>query len=273
MHLFEYESYKAALKDAVLEKKAHLGLHYTFQKMAVACRIEKTYLSRVLNDTSHLSLEQLYLACAYLGFNADQQHYMQILLQLERASESPYKTNLKSELERVRIRLATTEQHIKSTSLSPDSPEMIEYFLLPEAQIVHMFLTIPRFAEDLRLISESLRISMERLLELMRKLEALGFIQLRDGLYRVVKNDMHFSSESRYFEAYRLASRMRSLQRQQQLSREEGYSFSVSFSSTPEVQARIRGEFMKLLSKIESWVKEGGEEEVYQMNFDLFPWS
>jgi hypothetical protein len=51
------------------------------------------------------------------------------------------------------------------------------------------------------------------------------------------------------------------------------YHVSVTFSTSAEVMEQIRAEFLAFLKKAESLVKGGSEEKVFQMNFDLFPWS
>lgn len=273
MLIYSSTDYKAILKDSLLEKKAVLGSHYTFQRMATACRIEKAYLSRTLNGDAHLNADQLHLACRFLGFSSEEEDYLHLLLRQTRAAVPSYRKKLEKEIRSLQKRVNLTESHIKAEPHAKDSVEMMEYFLDPNVQLVHMFLTVKRFAEDPKLIAPILQITMDRVLELVAKLERLEFIQLRGSSYQVLRNNLHLSSESHHFRLYRQLTRLKSMERLQNLSNDQAYSFSVSFSATTKVRKQLQDEFMKFLSKAEASVKQSDGEDVFQMNFDLFPWT
>lgn len=74
MDVFNSTDYKYFLREALHEKRRQVNASFTYERMARACGINKTYLSRVLNsEAAHLSEEQLYLAATYLGLDSEQQ--------------------------------------------------------------------------------------------------------------------------------------------------------------------------------------------------------
>ena len=54
--------------------------------MADHMRIQKPYISKVINNMADFSSDQLYMACDFLGFGEDEKNYMLLLLELERTT-------------------------------------------------------------------------------------------------------------------------------------------------------------------------------------------
>lgn len=273
MNIYESDDYKAILKETLLTKKFQNKSKYTFEKMADACRIEKAYLSRTLNGESHLSQDQLFLACKFLGYPDEERHYLFLLHQYARSGLAAHKKELKGQIESLRKRHKKTESYIKAPLASPNSQQMMGYFLDFNAQLVHMLLTIEKYARNPGLIAKVLHLPESAVFELIGKLEDLQIVEYELAKYRVVKESLHLSSDSPYYKAYRLAARMKSMERLQASVSDQAYSLSVTFSSTETVHERIRKEFMAFLTKVNDLVEESESEDVFQMNFDLFPWT
>src|SRR5690349_11834242 len=100
MQVYESKSYKTYLRDALLQKKQAVSAsRYTYDRMARACGIQKTYLSRVLNsDGSHLSDDQLYLACRFLGVGIEEREFLLLLRDCERSSVPERKAELQGRI-------------------------------------------------------------------------------------------------------------------------------------------------------------------------------
>src|SRR5438067_732825 len=96
MRVYDCDSYKSFLRTSLLQKKqAVSSSRYTYERMARACGIQKTYLSRVLNsDASHLSDDQLYLACRFLGVGLVERDFLLLLRDWERSSVPERKAEL-----------------------------------------------------------------------------------------------------------------------------------------------------------------------------------
>ena len=68
MNVFSSTCYKSAIKIRLEYCKSTLGADYSFQKMAMDCGIQKTYLSKVINnDNAHFNADQLFKICLFLG--------------------------------------------------------------------------------------------------------------------------------------------------------------------------------------------------------------
>jgi hypothetical protein len=272
--IFDRDDYKDVLKSVLLERKASLGTRATFQKMAQACRVEKAYLSRVLNGTAHLSSDQLYMACRFLELSPVERRYVGLLHQHQRSALQRHKDELQVEIKALRKTQLRTDGHICARKAAMEgSTELAEYFLDPNAQLIHMFLTTTRYQDDLASIGRCLGLSPDAVAVSLGRLERAGIVALRDGRYRVVETNLHLPPDSPFFRPYRQALRLRSTERLGVTAPEDAYSVSVVFSTTPAVRKQIHEEFLQLLKRVETLLADAPEEEVYQMNFDLFAWS
>jgi hypothetical protein len=269
--LYDHASYKEALKTVLLERREQLGKSYTFQNMAKACRVQKTYLSRVFNGDAHLNDDQLYLACTYLGLGEDEQHYLGLLHQHERSIVAGKKGKLSSQIELVRRR--RHDSQIKAAPLESSTPHHADFYLDPAMQLVHIFLTIPRYRNDIGKIKAALHLNADDLASTLTKLQRLGLIAYRDGRYEVVRDSIHLPPDSPVYKAGRALLRLRAMDKIDRLPPAETFNFSVVFSATETVRARIQMRFQEFLKSVEDEVKAAPAEEVYQMSFDLFGWS
>jgi hypothetical protein len=90
----------------------------------------------------------------------------------------------------------------------------------------------------------------------------------------VVKQEwIHLPADSDLYRPYRALQRVKSLERIQQLATDRTYNFSVTFTADEETRIEIRRQFQVFLKRIEELARKAPEEEVYQINFDLFDWS
>jgi hypothetical protein len=183
------------------------------------------------------------------------------------------KKELLNEIRGIQQKFKTTEKHIKAETLSVTTSDMSEYYLNSFMQIIHIFLTVEKYARDIDLISKRLGLSHQRITEILKKLELLQIIQFRKDRYFSIKDNIHLPPESPLYSSYRTMMRLRALEQTQKLKAGETYNFSVIFSTTPEAKEKIHKNFLDFLTATQKLVSGSKEREVYQMNFDLFNWS
>lgn len=270
--IYEQTSYKDVIKSSLLERRESLGRAYTFQSLAKACRIQKTYLSRVFNGDAHLNEDQVFLACDFLGFSEDEREYALLLQRLERSVVRGNQAHITDRINILKKKYLSTESHLKADKV-PVVQDANTYYLDPNMQLVHMFLTVNRFARDMTRMRQILGMKDEDLGKAITGLTKLGMIRYQDGRYVVQKDTIHLSKESPVYKTYRTMLKLRALSRMDSLSSNDTYNFSVIFTANEEVRRKIHGRFLEFLKSVEEDVKNAPAEEVYYMAFDLFNWS
>lgn len=272
MSVFQSTDYKELIKSRLHELKAQ-NPHYNFQNLAKECGVQKTYLSKVLNgDEADLNSDQLFLAVGYLGFAPEEKRYVTILHQWQRAYVPLRKTHLENELTEIRRTNEKSEHHVPAPPVEVSSPTLVDYYLDPDSQLTHMFLSIERFANKHEIIRQKLDLSKERFSQILKRLLQLKVVVLKKGNYLVERGHMHLPWDSSLIVPYRTLLRLRGIERVNKAGK-RAYSYSVIFTASPKEREIIQKEFVEFLKRFDPIVRKAPSKEVYQMNFDLFDWS
>lgn len=271
--IYKADDYRKALRTTVHHRKENLGRSLSFQKMAEHCRVQKTYLSKVLNQGGNLTRDQLYLACDYLSLKESETDFLMTLHELDGTYVLPRQKKLREKLEKMRAQYLKTESHIDAPVSEVKSKDLQTYYLDPLLQLIHILLTVSKYAREPKLVSKTLGIGEPLVFEKLKTLEKLRIIESVGEGYKVLDAELHLSSDSEIFGAYRKLMRLLAINRLDHVDPKKSYSFSVIFSSNPTVRSEIQTQFLNFLNKAKKLVSGGDEREVYQMNFDLFDWT
>jgi uncharacterized protein (TIGR02147 family) len=272
MNIFELSDYREILRSTLLQKKRAIK-QFSFQNMARACKVQKAYLSKVLRGRAQLSDDQVFLACAYLNFSDLETEYIRLLHARARCSVRSREEWLDQEIKRVVQRALRTESHVSAPAVTPNESALRDYYSDPSIAIVHMFLTVARYAKNVAQIARELGLRDEVLAAHMRTLEKLGFIDLRNDTYEVVTEHLHLPQSASYFDSQRTMMRIKSLEHLQRKADGAAYCFTVTLSGDEQMRATLRKMFLDYLKNAEKVVRAAPPKDVYQMNFDLFSWN
>lgn len=270
--IFLTNSYKKALFLRLESLKHKHGRQFTLSGMAEACGVQKTYLSRVMNESAHLAEDQLWDACQYLGLSNAECEFLLLLRRLETCKRKSFEEKITREIEICRSQALQSEKSLSPKTSLPKSQLEVEFFLDPVQIIVHAFFSIPRFAARPNDIAKVLDLSTQRFDFIVNRLLQLGLLSQQSGRYTVSKNVLHLTNSSQATVPHRLQMRTLALSKIAS-EKPSTYSFSLVFASSRLVADRFRSRFLDLLKEMQPLVVESKEEEVFQLNFDVFSWS
>jgi uncharacterized protein (TIGR02147 family) len=277
MTIYEYDDYKEILRALTNERRNQFGLKFTFEKMALACGIQKTYLSKVLNGSGQLSADQLFAACEFLKINDEQTEFILLIREWQLAQNSKRKKHLNEKIARIRKFRMKTVANIKTAPFQLSNDALWEYHTDFDLQLIHVFLTIPKFAANPNEIGPILGIEHERITASILRLEHWGLLHSRNGLIELNNVNTHLPDDSPIIHSYRLGSRLRAIEylRKQMTpnSLDGNYSLSVLFSSDSRFQRKLRLKLLELVKETHTYVSNAKPEEVYLFNIDLLKWS
>jgi uncharacterized protein (TIGR02147 family) len=271
MNIFVENNYRQVLKRFVEERKA-VDTKFHFQAIADATKIPKSYISKVMTQKAHFNQDQLYLFCDHVGMNDHQRKFMSLLLEWERCVVKKRKSALNEEINLARAAALDTQKHIQASTDAIDEQIIRDYFLEPWHQIVHICLSIPKYQTNANALAADLNISASRLRTIIANLEGWGVIEHTKGSFRTLIKNFHLPKTSPVFSAWRNQLKLFSMERLGRSDSEEDYSFMATFSATPKVRDKIKGEFLEFLKKTEALVRSSPQEAAFQVNFDLFGW-
>lgn len=273
MDIYSSLSYKKVLSQSLDERKALFGSPFTYSKMANACRVQKTYLSKVLNRDGDLSEDQLFLACEFLGFDNQETDFTILLYQWERTQILSRKKLLKRQIETIKKSKLQTEARFEKSDLVETKFDEAKYYLDPMMQVIHICMTVKDFSENPSFLVNRLGISEERLTSCLKELENMKIIEIDQGRYQVIEDNLHLPKSSPLYSSYRSAQRLKSIEQCNRLSHEDSYNFSTVFSVEEQDAEFLLEEFLKFLKVSKKRVSKAKANKVYQLNFDLFCWT
>lgn len=275
MQIFENREYKQCLRVIMAERQQQFGSRFTFEKMALACGIQKTYLSKVLNTAAHLNPDQLYAACENLKLSSLETEFLLLLRESELAVNSKRSALLKAKVEKVRndnLKIASVIQVAKDGSIDKYK---WEYYTDIDLQLVHMFMTIPSFAADPKQICQKIGINSARLQTILLALQSWQIVKFENGSYIVSDPKLHLAEDSPVFLAFGILNRIKTIEKIRQSKTDKGddYFFSVIFSASKGIRAKFKKKLLDVLKELQGEVIASKSEEIYQLNIDFFKWS
>ena len=270
MNIYEENDYRRIVKTLVQERKS-VDPQASFQNLAEATRIPKSYLSRVLSGHHDFSCDQLFVVASHLGMDDDQISYLMLLLERTRSAVAERKSSLDHKIRTLQARKREVRENIRARVLSDDESSLAKYYQDPLNQIVHVCLAIERFAKEPGRLAGVLRIQKSRLVSIISSLESIGVIaQTNDGL-KVMIDSVHLPRDSDLHDRWRDQLKVSSLRRIDALSREQPFTFSAAFTGDNGSALEIRAILLAAIRDIETKVDKAKNEEAFQLNVDFFP--
>ncbi|MGZ3790194.1 MAG: TIGR02147 family protein [Bacteriovorax sp.] len=257
----------------LVEREKSKGIDCNFARVAEAIRVQRPYLSKVMNGSAELNEDQLFLLCEYFEITGDELEYLELLLQFSKSAIKERKDFLKKQIHRIQSVKLDIKHHVEAEQIVPTNLLFTEYFLNPYMQIVHVALNIRKY-QNVEKLAETLKVPKRTLGEILKKLEALNLIEYKNNRYTVTNQHLHLPKDSNLLFPHQTMLRVKSIEQNQTRSQDsENYTFSVTFSCDENSRKRIQEEFLKYLKTVQKIVHTAGTEEVYQLNFDLFSWT
>ncbi len=273
MQLHECNDYKEALRYLTEERKLKRK-SVTYEAMASFCGVQKTYLSKVLNKDGNLSQDQLFQACEFLKLNTFETQFLENLYLLNTSQVNTRKIKHQLILEKLKKEALKSEHSIKTeTEISKQHATHEKYYLDPYYQLIHIFLTIESYSKNEFDIAQKLNIPKSLFENYLSDLIDWKIIEIKNGVYKVLKNNLHLSKDSDLNTSFRNSARLVSQNKMNIIEKDDFYSFSAIISCDKSTQEKIQKRFLDFLKSCQSDVMSSDSKEVYQINFDLLKWS
>lgn len=271
MSVYNSLNYREILKILVKNRKA-VESKFGFHKLAEAAKIQKPYMSKVMNESANLSSDQMYSICMCLGLDEDQTDYLQTCLEYARTGLSERKKFLSSKLNSIMEKHLDSREYISSKAVEINE-SISDYYLDPMLQIVHIGFSIPEYSKNPKKFSEALKISGGEMHHYIFKLEKMCLLERDGDFIKSVDTNLHLPKTAPIFKAWRNQLKLLTIQKLNSPSQNDSpYSFSTVFSANEATRQKIQKKFLQLLSECEKDVADAKAEKLYQMSFDLFSW-
>jgi len=277
MNVYTYQDYRRALADAFKQRKAR-DARVTLESFGNSIGVQKTFVSKVFNGRAHLSDDHLFMAIQYFGFNEEAAKYLRLLFDYTRSGLHVRKKELLREIRRIQEEQRQFRKHTTSEVVVPEkSGLMSEYYLDPMNLVVHAHFGLKKFCEQPGLLMSALGLSQSHFHRVMDCLIRHDVIAQspKTGHVTVKMDRVHLDIRSVFAGPAQTLFRLVSNQHIHEIPPGDRFIFSLTLSGNSDLKAKIQELFLKLIEQVEreSERDEVDHNQVYQINFDLFPWT
>ncbi|MBC7742613.1 MAG: DUF4423 domain-containing protein [Bdellovibrionaceae bacterium] len=272
MTIYSHNSYIEALTPAIEERRQTVA-GWTLARLAQACQMQPSYLTNVLKGRCDFNSDQLYKVCEELAFGENEIDYLQLLLELKKTVHEKRRVLLNKKIKQMQSEHLRAEKHLTTKTVKLTAEQLQHYYLNPYIQLVHIYLETYKGVGSAEVLAKKFSVSRELMAGVLKVLEEVNYIRKKGNNYEVLVEGQHLPRESILLRPHHVMMRMKSLDQMQRLAPEQNYSFSATISTLPEIRTQIQAEFLKFLKSAEKLVRGHDSTQLYQINFDLFPWE
>ena len=264
--IFKYLDYRDFIKSLVEKKPSP----YSYQSLAQAMRMQKSYLSRILGGAGQLSQDQGYHLSQHLKLNPTEKEYLELLIEWDRTGIQQRKRALRTKIQSIQKSKIQTSEFINKNI---HEQTLTEYYYDPWMQILHIALLTEGWTPtNYKDIGHHLGLSEGRIQFLVEKLTSLNLIAIEQNRFVNKAQGLHLSSHHPLTSVTHSLFRTASAAKMQQLNNDDAYSFTATFSANEETFLALKTEFLNWLKSVEPLIDQAPSQECYQVHFDLFPW-
>lgn len=262
-NIFEFKSYIAYFRHR-LEAPGQRGAK---AKMAAMMNIKPTYISQVLQEKAHFSLEQIEAANLFFQHTSDESHFLILLAQKERAGTRSLKNYFQNQIQKILdSRMILTERLGTETEIKDEDKSWYYSTWLPAA--IHIATTIPHL-RTVAQMARAFQVSENVIVKIIERLEQMGLVSHVGQEYHPGQRHIRLGNQTHYIIKHHTNWRLQALQ---SLDRERPtdlhYSAVVSLSEADVV--KVKDFLLETIKSSLGIVKESKEEVLYNICLDFY---
>lgn len=263
----EIQEFREVIRG-ILERRQAVDPTLTYTKIAQKMRVQRSYLSNVLQGRGSLTQDQIYLFCRTVGLSATEERYLGLLLELDRSVVEERKREIQEQLKA--LRQSSSGSHMNSMDVKITDDAIAKYYNDPNCPLCHMYLCIPVYARNPRSLAEKIGVTRNQLSEIFQVLENCQLIELKPEGVTVRESNMFLGREKPFAKTHALLFRLKAVEAFTKDRDKEGYYFTASFAATETIRNKLRSAWLRILEEASAEIVECEATDVYHLNMDFF---
>lgn len=163
-------------------------------RAATALGCQRSYLSRVLSESMHLTADHAFNLARFLKLNEEERNYFLALVELERAASPEYRQHWQRRLQELRRANDSIRERTKRQALSAE-PLNATYFSSYLASAIHFMTAIPELQTSKALMTR-LNVKEEIVLLHLEQLQAQNLVEKVRGRWTFKSGEFHLDKSS-----------------------------------------------------------------------------
>lgn len=262
--LFQAENYRDYLRNEFSGTGVGRG------RRAILARhlgCQTSFLSQILTDRAHLSLEHAIRTSEFLGHTPLERKYFMLLVQSDRSGTKNLQSFFDDELNSIKKKRSEVKERIGvRTVLSAE--DQMTYYSAWYYSAIHVLSAFPEF-KSVEAMSDRLKLEMPTVKKAVRFLESRGFIKKSDTGYNIGATRIHLAQGSPMLARHHANWRMRAIEKVDHEKAQDLHYSAVLGISKKDVKI-FKESLLELLQKFESVIEKSEVEEPVGLLLDLF---
>lgn len=262
--VFDFTSYRDYLYFALGKPGQRTGMRMK------ACRFlgcHTTYLSQVLSERAHLSLEHAEALSRFLRHTKDESDYFFNLVLFDRASTKALKDRIVDQLAEIAARRNIIKSRVNESSeiSAADQDKFYSHWIYTA---IHVLVSIPSL-QNAEALALAMGLSKAATQDALDFLQRIGIVSVKDGHYIHGTQVLHLGADSALIAKHHTNWRFHTIQSLSR-ARAEDLHYSAGLSLTKSVAQKIRDNILATLQDNIDLVKAAPAEEAYIYSFDFY---
>jgi len=260
--IYQFIDYKAYL----IELATVLGKGGK-SKIAEAAECQSGYISQVLNDNAHLSLEQTEKIGSFLGFDELKIDYLLAMVLYAKAGTNSLRKFYQKDLETKKEAHSELKTKFKSKKKLSVEDQAIFYSSW-QYGAVHVSVSIPG-CETPQGLSKFFNIDLKRVNEILEFLENVQLVETVNGMLKVGSSHIHLSSDSPLISKFHTNWRLQAVQALN-AKNPKNLHYSSIMSCSEADSKKIKEVMTKAIEDIRKIIKDSKDEKCFSYAMDFF---
>jgi uncharacterized protein (TIGR02147 family) len=264
LSVFSYSDYQEYLNDRLATKGEGRGQR---SQLAATLKVQNAFVSRVLHQEAHFSLEHALMANKFLGHSEEESDYFLLLVQKAKAGTRELEMHFEKQIAKILERRQVIAERIQVTK-NLSAEDQMTYYSAWYYSAIHMMLLVPRWRE-VESLANYLQLSKDLVQKALEFLVRTGLAKVDGGEYLNGASRIHLGKNSPILPRHHANWRMRATQAMDRSSSEDLF-FSGPIALSEKDAAHIRELIMKFLEESEKIIRPSPEEAVFCLDIDYF---
>lgn len=263
MEVFKAKSYISFIKKQINDNHSVYGYK---AKLAEAMGAQRSYLSQILNEKVHITLEQAERLSRYWRLTSLESEYFLDLVSFDKAGSNELREIYSQRLNKMKNSQTTLAVRYEKENINIEHQAI--YYSSWMYSAVHILLTVPTF-NNIQQLSERLSVSPEIIHKILIQLEKMNLVKNEKNRWFSLDSNIHIGNNSMFntinHKNWREKANLSSL------SQSDGHIHytSVYSLSLSDIQ-KIKEMILDCIDKTRKIVGPSKEEEVVCFNCDFF---
>ena len=177
--IFDFKDYKSYLNNWISQQKSNgRGIKSAIAK---AANCQTAYVSQVMNENAHFSLEQAVVISSYLNHNDEETQFFLLLVQYARAGNQALRQQLKNNMQKILEQRSNLKERV-DIKKSLDPVDQATYYSSWYYAAIHVAVSIPNL-RSLEALSEYFSLDTKTTIKALNFLCSVGLLQKKGNEY------------------------------------------------------------------------------------------